>query len=154
PVASKMRPSRKPEHPRTWIEDPDLARAIFCALPEPFDLVFLIGYTSGLRPGETCGLRLSDCAWLEAENPEGRVLRVRYNRLGPLKEDKGTDGAPKVKWAPTSDDEIALLLAHVERRRAEGAKDEDLVFVSARGTVISDQRTSEVWRMLTRPKAD
>ncbi len=154
PVSSKVRPSRKPENPRTWIQDPELARAIFCALPEPFDLIFLIGYTSGLRPGETCGLRLSDCGWLEDEDPESRVLRVRYNRLGPLKEDKGTDGAAKVKWAPTSDDAIALLLAHVERRRAQGAKDEDLVFVSHRGKVIADQRTSEVWATLTKPKVE
>jgi hypothetical protein len=104
--------SRKPERPRTWIQDPELARTIFCALPQPYDLIFLIGYTSGLQPGETCGLRLSDCAWLDESDPEARVLRVRYNRLGPLKEDKCTDGAAKVKWAPTSDDEIALILAH------------------------------------------
>jgi integrase len=152
PSASKLRPSRKPERPRTWIQDPDLARAIFCALPEPFDLIFLIGYTSGLRPGETCGLRLSDCAWLKDEDPAARVLRVRFNRLGPLKEDKGTDGAPKVKWAPTSDEEVALLLAQVEGRRTEGANDEDLVFVTRRGGVIGDQRTSEVWATLSKPK--
>ena len=154
PVSSKVRPSRKPEQPRTWIQDPELARTIFCALPGPFDLIFLIGYTSGLRPGETCGLRLSDCAWLEDREPEARVLRVRYNRLGPLKEDKCTDGAAKVKWAPTSDDTIALLLSHVERRRVQGAKDEDLVFVSPRGNVIGDQRTSEVWAKLTKPKTE
>jgi integrase len=153
PVSSKIRPSRKPERPRAWIQDPELARAIFAALPAPFDLIFLVGYTSGLRPGETCGLRLSDCAWLEEEEPEARVLRVRYNRLGPLKEDKGSD-APKVKWAPTSDDEIALLLAQVERRRAEGATDDDLLFVSARVGVIGDQRTSAVWATLTKPKAE
>jgi integrase len=154
PVASKVRPSRKPENPRTWIQDPDLARTIFCALSAPYDLIFLIGYTSGLRPGETCGLRLSDCAWLESEDPEERVLRVRYNRLGPLKEDKGTDGAPKVKWALTSDEEIALLLAHVERRRGEGAKDEDFVFVDQHGDIIADWRTSAAWCELKAPKPE
>jgi integrase len=154
PVSSKVRPSRKPETPRTWIQDPALARTIFYALPAPYDLIFLIGYTSGLRPGETCGLRLSDCGWLEEPNAEERVLRVRFNRLGPLKEDKGNDGAAKVKWAPTSDDAIVLLLAHVERRRSEGAKDEDLVFVSPRGKLIADQRTSEVWAKLTKPTAE
>jgi integrase len=154
PVSSKVRPSRKPERPRTWIQDPELARTILCALPQPYDLIFLIGYTSGLRPGETCGLRLSDCAWLEERDPEARVLRIRYNRLGPLKEDKCTDGAAKVKWALTSDDEIALILAQVERRRAQGAKDEDLLFVSPRGNVLGDARTSEAWTMLTKPKAE
>ncbi len=152
PVSSKLRPSRKPEHPRTWIQDPELARAIFCALPAPYDLIFLVGYTSGLRPGETCGLRMSDCAWLDDDAPEERVLRVRFNRLGPLKEDKGTDGAAKVKWAPTSDEEIGYLKSHLERRRAQGAKAEDLVFVNARGSVIADQRTSEVWATLTKAK--
>lgn len=52
PPTSKVRPAYTPENHRTWIQNPDLARAIFCALPEPIDLIFLIGYTSGLRPGE------------------------------------------------------------------------------------------------------
>lgn len=154
PPGSKVRPAYTPESHRTWIQDPEVARAIFCALPDPIDLIFLVGYTSGLRPGETCGLRLSDCAWLTAELPEDRVLRVRFNRLGPLKEDKGDLGAPKVKWAPTSDELVTLLLAQVDRRRAQGAKDEDLLFVSARGLPVSSQRISKEWARLSKPREE
>lgn len=151
PPASKVRPAYTPENHRTWIQDPDLARAIYCALPQPVDLIFLIGYTSGLRPGETCGLRLSDCAWLRAERPEDRVLRVRFNRMGPLKEDRGNLGAPKVKWAPTSDEQVHLMLAQVDRRRTEGAQDEDLLFVSARQVALRGSLLSEAWRRLSKP---
>lgn len=79
---------------------------------------------------------------------------MRFNRLGPLKADKGTLGAPKVKWAPTSDDQVSLMLAHAERRRAQGAKDEDLLFVSPRGLPVSSQRISDEWLRLSRPREE
>jgi integrase len=149
PQGSKVRPSTRPERVRPWIQDPALALAIYRALPYPFDLMFLIGFTSGMRPGEICGLRLSDCAWLNDEDPEGRVLRVRYNRTGPLKEDKGTGRAAKIKWAITSDELIEQLKPHLERRRRQGANDEDFVFPSVSGRVLDAPRICEAWKSLT-----
>jgi integrase len=149
-LPARARPSTAAETRRTWIEDERTARAIFHALPYPLDLVFLTGYISGLRPGEVCGLRMSDCAWLDEEDPEARVLRVRHNRLGPLKEDK--TGGGLVKWAVTSDDLIAQLAPHLARRQAQGAQGDDLVFATNEGGVISRQRLQRAWATLTLPQ--
>ncbi len=137
-IPAGMRPTPPSRRDAPWIAADELARRVFHALPEPFNLVFYVGNRSGLRPGETCGLRLSDLDWLA----EG-ALRVRHSRLGPLKEDKR--GAGKVKWAPAPDELGGLLAPWVARRRLEGAGPEDLVFPAPSGKPIGTQALSIAW---------
>jgi hypothetical protein len=59
--------------------------------------MFYLGNRSGLRTGESCGLHLSDLAFVK----EG-TIRVCKSYDGPLKEDR--DGSGKVKWAPAPED--------------------------------------------------
>lgn len=91
--------------------------------PEPsyFGYAYYLCNRCGLRLGEAFGLRLSDLSFLNKE-----IIRVRFSWGGPLKEDKNGEG--KVKWAPAPDDAIAFLGPWLDKRRAEGAGEEDLVF--------------------------
>jgi len=137
---------RRPVAPRTekpWIDDVAIARKAFHALAArtPVDLIYYVCSTSGCRPAEACGLRLSDLDWLD----EG-TIRVRYSRLGPLKEDHQNRGQPaKAKWAPAGDDAAAILGPWLAKRRAEGAGAEDLLFVTKRGQPYNRQALWVAW---------
>jgi hypothetical protein len=61
------------------------------ALPEPVNLIFWLGYRSGMRPGEAAGVTLGEFACVH----EG-AIRVGHSDGGPLKEDRRAVG--KVKW--------------------------------------------------------
>lgn len=115
------RPKQSARQDQPWLDDDDVVRKLINALPSPFDLMFYLGNQSGLRPGESAGLRLSDLASLD----DG-VIRVRFSYDGPLKEDK--DGSGKVKWAPAPADAADVFGSWIARREAMGAGPEDLVF--------------------------
>ena len=146
PRSSKARPKGTPETVRKCIKDEETAKQIFHTLVAPYHLIFLTGYIGGLRPGEVCGLRLSDLDYLDEE-----IIRIRFSRLGPLKEDKG-DGPPKVKWAPVSDDLIPLLKVLRKKREDAGAQPEDLLFAYPKafspspGVPYSKMHLSREWR--------
>lgn len=108
-----------------WLSDDATVVRILERLPEPFDLLFLLANRCGLRTGEAAGLRLGDLAGMA----EGSV-RVARSYLGPTKESRG--GA-KTKHVPAPSDLPALLGPWLERRRAEGATDADLVFPARDG---------------------
>jgi integrase len=113
----------KPQRPRDvpWLEDDTKVPALMQELGPVVGLMFYLGNRSGLRTGEAAGLRMSDVGFLH----EG-IIRVRFSWDGPLKEDK--DGSGKIKWVPAPDDAIAILKAHLARRKLTGARGEDLVF--------------------------
>lgn len=115
------RPQQEVKSDTPWLDDDDLVRKIVVALPEPIDYMFYLGNRSGLRMGESSGLRMSDFDFLD----EG-VIRVRFSYDGHLKEDKKRVG--KLKWVPAPDDCEAFLGPWFEQRRADGAGPEDLVF--------------------------
>ncbi len=115
------RPKQPSRSDAPWLDDDDIVRAIIARLPEPVTYMFYLGNRSGLRTGEIAGLRLSDFDFLD----EG-VIRVRFSYDGPLKEDKHGEG--KVKFVPAAEDCAAYLGPWLERRRANGAGPEDLVF--------------------------
>ena len=108
-----------------WLADDAQVLQILEALPEPFDLLFLLANRCGLRTGEACGLRMGDLA-----DVERGAVRVARSYAGPLKEDKGTG---RVKYAPAPRDLPAQLGPWLEQRRAEGAADSDLVFPARDG---------------------
>ena len=116
------RPLGAPKKDGPWIQDEETFWRLYEALPVPVRYVFWIGNRSGLRPDEVRGLRMADLAWLD----QG-AIRVRYSGDGPLKEDRRGQG--KVKWAPANAEAGRILGPWLERRRAEGATDEDVVFV-------------------------
>jgi integrase len=122
-----------------WLDDDAQVRKVFHALPEPFNLIFYLGVMSGLRPGESCGLRLSDLDSLA----DGAV-RVRFSRLGPLKEDFRGEG--KVKWAPVPEEAKEMFAPWLARRRAAGAGPEDLVFPDARGRPFDGVPINRAWK--------
>lgn len=127
-IPQRSRPKQAPkENEAPWIEDDQVVRTLISALPEPHNYIFYIGNRSGLRLGEILGLRMSDLA----ELAEGRIS-VRYSYDGPLKEDRGRDATRKMKWAPAATDAAVFLKPWLDRRLAEGAQPEDLVFVSPR----------------------
>jgi integrase len=71
------------------------------------------------------------------------VIRVRFSGDGPLKEDRRGQG--KVKWVPAAADAEEVLGPWLERRRAEGAGQEDLVFVPVE---VADRPRKSRWRGL------
>lgn len=129
-IPQGKRPTQSPKLDRPWLDSDEQIVAIFRALPSPWDLMFLIGVTAGLRNGEIAGLRLSDC------NFDERHLRVRYSYDGPLKESK--PGKPKIKFAPMSDDVHVMLRQRVAGREAEEAGPEDYLFPSRTGKAFFD----------------
>jgi integrase len=104
-----------------WIADDATVLRIFERLPEPIRFVWLLTNRAGLRCGEAAGLRLSDL-----DGIRDGAIRVRFNYASPmLKEAKGT---PKTKWVPAPSDLPEFIGEWIERRRADGAGPEDLVF--------------------------
>jgi integrase len=137
-IPSGRRPQHAAKKNVPWLEVDSLVTKIMARLPEPIDLMFYIGNRSGLRLGEICGLRLADLDGLA----DG-AIRVRYSYTGPLKEDK--KGSGKVKWAPASDDGVAVLGPWRERRRAAGAGPEAFVFARADGSHLRKEFVEWHW---------
>jgi integrase len=132
------RPQHAPKKNVPWLADDALVRRIFAALPEPVNLMFFVGLTSGCRLMEIAGLRLSDLD----ELAEG-TIRVRYSGAGPLKEDRR--GVGKTKFVPAPADATAVLGSWLERRRAAGAGPEDFVFVKPDGYMIRKDWIAYRW---------
>ena len=94
-----------------------------------------MGRFSGMREGEVAGLRMADLDFLS----DG-VIRVGRSFIGPLKEDRNDVG--KTKMVPAPDDWRAVLGLHLKRRRLQGAKADDLVFVYEK----QSRRRKGVWK--------
>lgn len=125
-LPADRKPQTAPKKDQPWVSDPGVDRAIFEALPEPFNLMYFIGSRSALRVSEICGLRLSD-----VEDIAKGSIRVRFSGTGPLKEDRR--GTGKVKFAPAPADAQAVLGAWLEQRRGAGALPEAFLFVHPGG---------------------
>lgn len=111
------------EHVKREILDDDEKRAgLIAALPSPVDLMFALANRSGMRLGEVAGLRMSDLDSLA----KGFIL-VSHSYDGPLKEAK--NGKHREKKVPAPIDAEEVLKMHLARRRLNGAKPDDLVFV-------------------------
>lgn len=123
-IPTGKRPQQPQKRDTPWLEDDATVRKLVHALPEPINLMFYLSNRSGLRLGESAGLRMSDL-----EGIANGSVRVRFSYDGPLKEDK--TGAGKVKWAPAAEDAAALLEPWLAKRRAEGAGPESLAFPCA-----------------------
>jgi integrase len=119
-------PSKRPvlaiDRDQPWLEDESKVPELVDALGAEIGLMFYLANRSGLRLGEVCGLRLGDLNFLA----DG-TIRVAHSYDGPLKEDKRGEG--KVKWVPAPSDAEEVLKLHLKRRKLQGAKAEDLVFV-------------------------
>jgi integrase len=116
-----------------WINDDNVVRTVIAELPRVVGLVFYLCNRAGLRSGEALGLRVGDLAFLD----EG-TIRVGHSYMGPLKEDKRSEG--KVKWVPAPEDAAAVLSDWLAKRQAEGAGPDDLVFPSEPSRGRSDKR--------------
>ena len=141
-IPTGKRPRQSPRSDQPWLDDDDVVRVLIGKLPEPLNLMFYVGNQSGLRTGEIAGLRLSDLGFLG----DGSI-RVRFSYDGPLKEDKDCSG--KVKWVPAPADAIAFLAPWIERRKAEGAAPEDLVFLAPEGGMMGKMGLGRNWRLAT-----
>lgn len=128
PRGKRPKPTRDANIP--WLEDDSLIPTIMGKLDEAssgLGLMFYLSRFSGLREGEAAGLRMSDLDGLA----DG-VIRVRYSYDGPLKEDRNASG--KSKHVPAPSDALDVLGLHLKRRKLQGAKGEDLVFVYDRSS--------------------
>lgn len=121
-VPAQARPSAPPPTSVTWIDDDETPRRIMATLPEPFNLAWFVAFTAGARVGEVFGLRLGDLDELDAG-----CIRLAHSWRGPLKEAKAHN-LDKQKYVPAPADASAVLGPWLDRRRAEGAGPEDLVF--------------------------
>lgn len=117
PVYDRGDPTTKP-----WVQTDNELAKLMASLPEGLRLPLLLGNRSGLRLGETFGLRLSDL-----EDVDKGYVRVAKSFGGPLKESK--PGLPKVKHPPIQPDVAAKLMELAVARRLAGAGPEDLLFV-------------------------
>jgi integrase len=153
-IPTGKRPSGRIKKDMPWINDDATVRALVHGLPEPINLMFYIGNQSGLRTGEVCGLRLSDLDHLDDDH----AIRVRFSYAGPLKEDKHGEG--KTKYAPAPADARDVLGPWLERRKAEGAGPEDLLFVTPKsdrwpgGAMYSKAVIEDAWNAATGRKLD
>ena len=109
---------------RAWLEvdGEEKLAALVAAIGSPFDLMLTLGNRTGMRLGELCGLRLKDLDYLAKG-----YITVSHSYDGPLKEDKRGEG--KVKTVPAPVDAAEAFKMHVARRKLQGAKPDDLVFV-------------------------
>ncbi len=105
----------------TWIADDETPGDIMAALPEAFSLAWYVCFSTGCRMGEAFGLRLGDLADAEIGS-----IRLAHSWDGPLKEFK--PGKKSEKFVPCPADLMTRLGPWLERRRAEGATDDDRVF--------------------------
>ena len=122
-VPSSRRPirvSKTAEIP--WLENEKKVPELVKALGDDIGLMFYLCNRSGLRLGEVCGLRMGDLDFLR----DG-TIRVAHSYGGPLKEDRRGQG--KVKWVPAPVDAERMLKMHLRRRKLQGTRAEDLVFV-------------------------
>jgi integrase len=120
------RPHPAPDRDRPWIRDERTFQKLFAALPEPVNYVLWLGNRSGLRPSETRALRMHDFAFLV----EGLIVvrgSAAHDGIGPLKEDWRGHG--KAKMVPAHADTKKVIGPWLQRRTAEGAGPEDLVFL-------------------------
>lgn len=132
------RPQFAPKKNVPWLSDDATVRRLFEVLPEPVNLMFFVGITSGCRLMEIAGLRLSDLDELDAG-----TIRVRYSGIGPLKEDRR--GVGKMKFVPAPVDAAAVLAPWLERRRAACAGPEDFVFVKPDGFMVRKEFVAHRW---------
>jgi integrase len=139
PAGRRPRGSQGGGADKPWIADDATVLSIFEALPEPIRFVWFLTNRAGLRCGEACGLRLSDL-----DGMRDGAIRVRFNYGSPmLKEAKGT---PKTKWVPAPADLPEYIGAWLDRRRAETADPEALVFPDADGYVLNKDQVGAAWR--------
>jgi len=124
-IPTGSRPTQAVKSDTPWLEDDVIARKLIAALDEPINFMFYLANRSGLRTGESAGLRMSDLSFVD----EG-IIRVRFSYDGPLKEDKKGEG--KVKWVPAPEDCQQFLGPWLDQRRAQGAGPEDRIFPCAR----------------------
>lgn len=117
PVYDRGDPTTKP-----WIHTDEELSSIMGLLPYPINIALWLGNRSGLRLGETFGLRISDLA-----DVNKGYIRVAKSFGGPLKESK--PGLTKVKHPPIQSDVAAALLKLAVERRDAGAGMDDLLFV-------------------------
>lgn len=109
---------------RAWLEvdgEEKLAKLV-AAIGSPFDMMLTLGNRTGMRLGELCGLQMKDLDYLDRG-----YITVSHSYDGPLKEDKRGEG--KVKTVPAPVDAAEAFKMHLARRKLQGAKPEDLVFV-------------------------
>lgn len=138
-IPQGQRPRPRLNADAQWIDDDSTVRAAMSALAKPFNLIFYLCNRSGLRPGESAGIRLSDLDFLS----EG-ILRIRFQYDGlVLKEDKHGSGA--MKWVPAPNDAASVLRDWVAVRKAQGAQPEDLLFVTASGLAFNRQSMRRAW---------
>jgi len=130
PCASLPRARRPPPNARDrttmpWVKTDEELAQLMAALPQPLALALWIGNRSGLRLGETFGLRLSDVAELDHG-----WIRVCRSFGGPIKESKRGEWA--TKWVPATMDAPKVLGRWILARRSLGAGDDDLLFVPSK----------------------
>jgi integrase len=120
-IPTGKRPQESQRRDAPWLRDDSIVPTLMNTLPEPINLMFYLGNRSGLRTGEIAGLRMADLEYLK----DG-LVRARYSYGTFLKEDKHCTG--KIKWPPAAPDAEQFLRPWTERRKAQGAGPEDLVF--------------------------
>ena len=120
------RPTPPIDRDQPWLEDETTVPELVTALGNDLGLAFYLANRSGMRLGEVVGLRMGDLDFLA----DG-VIRVAHSYGGPLKEDRTGEG--KVKWIPAPSDAEEMLKLHLARRRLNGAKADDLVFMPPPG---------------------
>jgi integrase len=121
-VPAQARPVGAPPTAVRWIDDDETPRAIMRTLPEPFALAWYVCFGTGCRQGEAFGLTMGDLDELDAG-----CIRLAHSWRGVLKEAKASNPG-KEKYVPAPADAPAVLAPWLERRRAEGAGPDDLVF--------------------------
>ncbi len=142
-IPSSVRPREAPKVERPYVNDDVQVRKIFKALPSPINLMFWIGHTSGLRPSEIVALRISDLDAIADGTIRARA-GSRDGELKVLKEDKSRKGMAKV--VPIGKGAEKMLRPWLNRREAEEAQPEDLVFVAPGGGMFSRMQLSRAWR--------
>jgi integrase len=115
-VPRGKRPSPSVRRDAPWLDDEALVRKAFHALPQPINFIFYFCTSSGLRPGEAAGLRLSDLDTL-------------------------ADGG-----APAPEGAAEVVSAWLVRRRQEGAGPEDFAFPNASGLPFEKKALGRAWK--------
>lgn len=123
-IPTGQRPQQTPKRDQPYIDSDEAALRMIGALPEPFNLMFYIGHTSGLRLGEVVGLRMGD---VDKRFLDAGAIRVCHSYDGPLKETKRGETS-KPKYPPIGAEFEDVMRPWITRRLAEGATAESYLF--------------------------
>jgi integrase len=119
----------------------------------PYEALFYLALTTGLRKGELLGLMWSDVDWQKSVLKVERQLQQAYSSSAELVPTKTRSGRRQIKLGKGT---LAMLEAQHQRQENQkalagnGWKENDMIFTTSIGTYIDQTRVSREFKHILR----